>query len=322
MNEKSNDQRGFITIEATFSLVMFIAAVACIISLINIFTLHNRVQYAITQTANQFSTYMYIYDGLGIQDAVETFDKNSDIATEGINNSANDIANTAISANKFGESIATVLSQFGGIATSTGHAAQSANDMVNNGDISIQNIESFINELKQIRTSVDDTKQSIDDAKCSYNTMVQDFNTAKDSTSAYIKSIQENPYSLALTIFYLAANELEDYFKETISENLAYAMTEQYLMGDSASDYLEAAGVVGGYDGLSFKGTNFFEPVTKAAEGKSYSSDSSRSLNVLQIDVVVSYEVELNFAFMPLSDNTVTIVQRASTAAWTGHEKS
>ena len=64
MNRTNKSENGFITIEATFSLVMFIAAAACMVSLINIFILHNRIQYAITQTANQLSTYMYIYDGL------------------------------------------------------------------------------------------------------------------------------------------------------------------------------------------------------------------------------------------------------------------
>lgn len=299
MKHKPTDESGMITIEATFSLIMFVAAISCIISLINIFTLHNRIQYALTQTAQQYSSYMYIYDGLGLKDVVDKFDSYSDEATNQINSSAQDLTNAGKSATEFLGSLTDVVEALGAIGGVSGKS-----------EFSFESIRSLVDQFKTVKS---------------------DINTSYDSSLSLIQSIRDNPYSLLLTLFYLATDELENTIKSIISENLTYCIMEQYIssfsadgkiINDSADKYLKAHGVVNGYKGLNFKGTNIFEPIKTAKKGNKYVSDSDRSLNVLQVDIVVSYDVKLDFPLVPLKENTVTIVQRATTAAWTGHKNS
>ncbi len=57
------NERGTLIIEASFALIVFIAGVASIISLINVVTVHNKVQHVIHQTAKELAAYGYI-DGL------------------------------------------------------------------------------------------------------------------------------------------------------------------------------------------------------------------------------------------------------------------
>ena len=57
-----NNERGTLIIEASFSLVIFIAGIASIISLINVVMVHNKVQHVINQTAKEIAAYGYIYD--------------------------------------------------------------------------------------------------------------------------------------------------------------------------------------------------------------------------------------------------------------------
>lgn len=56
-----------ITVEAVLALVPFILVVLGIISFANIFMVHNKVQHAIYETANELSAYTYLYEALGIR---------------------------------------------------------------------------------------------------------------------------------------------------------------------------------------------------------------------------------------------------------------
>ncbi len=67
--QQSNRERGMITVEAVLTLVPFILVILGIISFINIFMVHNRVQYAMFQAGSQISAYTYLYQALGIRDA-------------------------------------------------------------------------------------------------------------------------------------------------------------------------------------------------------------------------------------------------------------
>ena len=56
------DNRGSIVVEACISLIAFIAMLVSIIGLINVFIVHNRIQFAIDSTAKQIAAYSYLYN--------------------------------------------------------------------------------------------------------------------------------------------------------------------------------------------------------------------------------------------------------------------
>lgn len=66
MNVKS-DERGAMFVEAALVLPFFMIAVLSFISLISLYTVHSKMQYAITQTSNEVATYCYFYSYLGLR---------------------------------------------------------------------------------------------------------------------------------------------------------------------------------------------------------------------------------------------------------------
>ena len=62
-------EKGMITVEAVLSLVPFILVVMGIISFINVFMVHNKVQYAMYQAGSELASYTYFYEALGIRSA-------------------------------------------------------------------------------------------------------------------------------------------------------------------------------------------------------------------------------------------------------------
>ncbi len=69
MQTSLKKQEGMMTVEAVLSLVPFIIVVLGIISFINIFVLHNRIQYALYQMGSELSGYTYFYQALGVRSA-------------------------------------------------------------------------------------------------------------------------------------------------------------------------------------------------------------------------------------------------------------
>jgi len=66
---KEKSENGMITVEAVLSMLPFILVIMGIISLINIFMIHNKIQYAIYQVGNELSAYTYVYQAMGIREA-------------------------------------------------------------------------------------------------------------------------------------------------------------------------------------------------------------------------------------------------------------
>lgn len=66
------DNSGSIVVEASISLIAFIVMLVSIISLINIFIVHNRIQFAINASANQIAAYSYLYHMSSVGEARAT----------------------------------------------------------------------------------------------------------------------------------------------------------------------------------------------------------------------------------------------------------
>lgn len=72
-------QSGMITVEAVLCLIPFMLLILGIISLINVFIVHNRIQYALYGAGSELGSYTYIYEALGIHSADKKL--NEDIGT-------------------------------------------------------------------------------------------------------------------------------------------------------------------------------------------------------------------------------------------------
>ncbi|MBO5143911.1 MAG: pilus assembly protein [Lachnospiraceae bacterium] len=67
--EDNNKEKGMMTVEAVLCLVPFILVILGIISFINIFIVHSKIQVALYETANELSAYTYFYQALGVRAA-------------------------------------------------------------------------------------------------------------------------------------------------------------------------------------------------------------------------------------------------------------
>lgn len=74
------NEKGMLTVEAILSLVPFILVILGIISFINIFIVHNKIQYALYESANELTAYTYFYQAIGLRDADKIFNNDRDTA--------------------------------------------------------------------------------------------------------------------------------------------------------------------------------------------------------------------------------------------------
>lgn len=87
-----NDERGLLTVEAVLSLVPFIMVVLGIISFINLYMVHNKIQYALYQVGSELSGYTYFYEALGLRSGDLALREDIDAGTAPVDTAINDIS--------------------------------------------------------------------------------------------------------------------------------------------------------------------------------------------------------------------------------------
>lgn len=92
--QKLCQESGMMVIEALFSFTIFIMAVAAIIYLITIYTLHNRIQFAINSTAHELASYSYVYQVLGIRSADKTLESDGASYVKELDDTASQLVDT------------------------------------------------------------------------------------------------------------------------------------------------------------------------------------------------------------------------------------
>jgi len=215
-------------VEAILSFTTFIIVCLGIIFMINIFMLHNRVQYAITSAAREIAAYSYMYDALGLRNAEEKVKDDGKPYTQ-------DIEKTASSALK------TVNMFF---------------DTVSEVEGTVESMENF--QLDE--TSVNKLKGQLESIK---NQGLGTFESAKD-TAGMVKDLFEDPQALLVGILYITEDAASSAVKHAIGAGAAYGLTKKYLQinheggsKNSADTYLRAYGV-DGYNSLDFSGSSVF----------------------------------------------------------------
>lgn len=91
MKTEGRREEGMLTVEAVLGLVPFILAIMGIISFINIFAVHNKIQFALYQMGNELSCYTYFYQVLGVRGADLGLKKDIDAHTAKLDSTIHDL---------------------------------------------------------------------------------------------------------------------------------------------------------------------------------------------------------------------------------------
>lgn len=216
-----NNQSGAIIVEASLTLTMFICLLASIIALTNLFVVHNKIQYALTQASNTISHYGYLYTAVGLQSAEQQMN-------EKITNDTKDLNKTAGSILEFSDSLDEFVGNAGGTV-----------DSLKGQDFS--NIQS------QLESTINGFNQTTGNAK----TVISDIkNLVKNPKGLLIAIVQ--------TFVAEAKSTIKSYISQAISQYLVEDYISN-TSGTSADDYLKHIGVVNGAEGLDFNGSTIFD---------------------------------------------------------------
>lgn len=277
----SDSENGMIVVEAVITLTIFIMTVALIVYLVTIFTVHNKIQFALNSAAHEVATYSYLYQATGLRSADQQVREDGSQDVGNINDTA-----------------AKVLDTVGKIEELAGQASNVGNSL-SNPEMSSDYLNSTYQQLSGLESSVNSTVDS-----------------AQQSVDA-VENLISDPKGLAAGIIYMAFEEGESYLKGLIGAGIAKYMTEGYLEspGMSADDYCIAHGIVGGYEGLDFTGSSVFRDGTQGWNP----TDGKAKGDYRMIDFVVTYKIDLGFArlVLPPDQAYLTVVQRVSVPAWT-----
>lgn len=257
----NNCERGMITVEAVLSLVPFIMVIMGIISFINIFMVHNKLQYAMYQAGSELSAYTYFYEALGIRSGDKALGADIDRETEEIDDTI--------------EKTTTFLGQL-----------ESLNSSVNN--VGSGGVSNLGNELNSVVTETENTIQS-----------------GQSAVEAGVNLVSD-PQDLLRNLVYFGIEKSEEALKSWFLSTVSSYLVPRYLDASfspsnpmTADEYLKAAGVVDGVEGLDFGNSELFM------------DDEYR-----MIDIVVEYDLEITFFKLFFKDPTITVVQRCAVPAW------
>ncbi len=218
------DEEGMMVVEAVLSFTVFIIVCLCVVYLINIFMVHNRIQFALNSAAHEVASYTYLYEGLGLREADEAYQGDVTKYTEDINNTVDQLADS--------------LNKMQGLYTQFNTTASSVQNVELNSD-SIKGIRDNLNRLK---ASYDETSGSI-----------------RQSASS-LKDLFSDPEGLIAGVIYLASSRIEYAVKGLLGTAMATGLTNKYLEvnGKTVDQYLQGYGIEDGYDGLDFGGSTVY----------------------------------------------------------------
>lgn len=217
--QKGKRESGMMVVEALISFTIFVMVIAAIVYLITIFTLHNRIQFAINSTAHELASYSYVYQALGVRSAGKTMEGDGAKYTGAIDDTAEQLVDT-----------------WNQIENLQGSASGVQSSIENLSPSEIQNaVKNFSQDAKD---TVDSAKESVTKVKSLLSNpndlLVGIIYMAADAAAIEAKSAFATFAAEGITEKYLAVGET------------------------SADDYLKSMGVAEGYEGLDFSGSTMF----------------------------------------------------------------
>jgi len=217
-----NKNKGSLTLEAAISLPVFICVILSIAFLTRIVILHNLMQHAINDTANEIATYSYLYSASQLQEA---HDNTKDKIEEG--------------KVTFSKHLDTTLE----IYKSLSNTSDKAGDLKDSLD-NIGNVDQIINDTKDLEGSL---KNNEVDAK-----------KAKEIISDISSDPKKELVSMACL---MADGAFEDVKSQLIAVPLTKLFFKKHLSTDemNADQRLKNLNVVDGFDGLDFSESTIFK---------------------------------------------------------------
>ncbi|MBR4082980.1 MAG: pilus assembly protein [Lachnospiraceae bacterium] len=219
-NEKKKQEAGMITVEAVLSLVPFILVIMGIISFINVFMVHNKIQYAIYQVGSELSAYTYFYEALAVRNAEKEFQGDADKETEEIDKAIDDTMG--------------FIGQIDTLSTSVDNASKS----------DLSNIKE---NLDNVKTEIGNTKEAGKEAVSSVKNLLSD---PKDMARNVVYLVLEVALDEGKTWV------LGEVSRAMISGYLDSSFSPSNPM--TADEYLRWMGVENGVDGLVFDNSKLF----------------------------------------------------------------
>lgn len=221
----NNKEKGMLTVEAVLTLIPFVLCIMGLISFINIFMVHNKIQYAMYETANELSGYSYFYQALGLRDADRQLNTDADKATEPIDKEIDNVLN--------------VMDKLQSVKTSVNTAAES------NISNAYSNYKALADEAKMLGESgkklADSTMELIKDPKSIIAGLVY----------MGVEKLDESLKSWLLQT--LASGMIEGYIDQT---NYKYRNMLPNIQ--TADQYLKTFGIKDGIKGLDYSGSRMF----------------------------------------------------------------
>lgn len=203
------DESGALFIEAAIVLPLFMIAMLSFISLTSLYIVHSKMQYAITQTANETAAYAYFYSYLHLRD---------------VNNEIQDINSSNL------ESSDRTIGNMVSIINSCSSAMNTISSSVVSGQEGTLTPEELYNNAGTVNQDINDIKDNA------------------EQVENYIQGLLDDPKMVLQWILGYAANSALENGKAALGAYLLYpALTSKYLgyareNGDR-TEYLKKMGI-------------------------------------------------------------------------------
>lgn len=223
MQQKQSSEKGMLTVEAVLSLVPFIMVILGIISFINIFMIHNKIQFAMQQMGNELSCYTYFYQAFGVRAGDKELNREIDIQTQGVDQTIADI-----------DSFLTAIDSLGGSMEQAGNSS-----------------------LSDPQGAVDAYKEALDALQNADETGKKAFNSIADR----VKDPRGTLRGLIYLIMEKGEEAGKSLLLEMISPIMINSYLDTGFLGGqsmSADEYLRYFGVKDGLAGLDFSESSLF----------------------------------------------------------------
>lgn len=142
-------EAGMMTVEAVLSLVPFIMVILGIISFINIYEVHNKIQYAMYQLGSELSGYTYFYQALGLRTGDLALKNDIDTQTEPVDKAISDISNFLDQLDSLSTTVSNIGNNGAGVEN-VGSVYQQGQEVIQGGQAVGADIESFAQDPKSL----------------------------------------------------------------------------------------------------------------------------------------------------------------------------
>ena len=275
------NKRGSITIEAAISLPIFIFCIFTIAFIIRIIYIQEKVQFAVTNAANEMAMYSYLYDKSGILETVNVVKGATQEEKEATDNNLYETLN---SLTVIQDSIENIILEFQDVKD----ALEGATDpeeidfkLNTSGGNVFQGITDTISKVSKSRQNIEES------AKTAYSSI-------ESGLSGFSQLFENNQNLIGFATY-----EGLKSFETVLGNACIKALMKNHLTDDDLRRYH----IVDGYQGLDFGRSSY------------YVKDGIIDADNV-IDVIVTYKIKVPVPIKIIDE--IPMVQRVTVRAWTG----